>query len=83
MRIFVKTMQSEIVSILLRPGDTVGHLKYEIQAKLHQPKGAQVLIFAGRVLRDDSWTMVDCNIQKDSVVRMVRQMQGGGDKIPM
>ncbi|KAK1154025.1 hypothetical protein AOXY_G29280 [Acipenser oxyrinchus oxyrinchus] len=82
MQITLKTLQQQTIKIDIEPDDTVRALKEKIEAEKGKecfPVAGQKLIYAGKILQDDT-PIKDCKIQDNNfvVVMVAKQKCSGG-----
>lgn len=70
MQIFVRTLTGTNITLDVEPTDMIQNLKGKIQDKTSIRPSTQRLIFAGKILADDTKTIADYNIQKEATVHL-------------
>ncbi|CAG8616881.1 18900_t:CDS:1 [Acaulospora morrowiae] len=77
MQVFVRTTRDKIITIYIKPSDTILHLKQEIFKKDPDSKVEnQRLVFGAKPL-DDDYTLSYYDIKNESVLYMVLRLHGG------
>jgi len=75
MTIFVKTFIGKIITLEVKPYDTIANVKVKIQDMEGVPEDQQRLIFDGRQL-EDGRTLSDLNIQNEFIIYLALRIYG-------
>eukprot|EP00466_Bigelowiella_natans_P004449 jgi/Bigna1/42651/e_gw1.66.102.1 len=77
MQIFVKTLSSKIITLDVDASDSIKRVKLLIFDKEGIPIHEQRIIFGGKNLQD-SQTLAECKVEKESTLHVLLRLRGGG-----
>ena len=77
MQIFIKTWNSKLITLDVKPSDTIYNVKLKIQDKEGLCPHIQNLLFNDKILYDDNYTLADYKIQKESTLKLIQWLKPG------
>lgn len=76
--IFIKTEDSKVLTLSVRPYNTVDEVKSTVQDELGVPYWRQVLRFRGKVLKDEGRSLLSCDVYNGAILQLTINHQDPG-----